>query len=156
MTQRLTRRMAGAALTAAAVGAAAPVRAKTPAAVSRSFWAVTALDAEATAAWYVKAMRLEVTHRLPPPPDAQAVLILDGPLALVEIAGRADALVTPGPTFRRKGLWKAGAFVPDLDAWIAYWTGNGVAFSGPMTGSGLRWVILTTPDNDRIQLFDQA
>jgi catechol 2,3-dioxygenase-like lactoylglutathione lyase family enzyme len=121
---------------------------------AKSFFAITTRDAAPLVAWYTSNFDLTVAHTGKLGEDATLVL-LDGPLATIEIIARRDLPTLPGQPWERTGIFKAGLFVDDLDPWLARWRAAGVTIdAGPFDTDKppLRSVVLLDPDGNNIHV----
>lgn len=122
------------------------------AAQAQSFWAVRSPDAARTADWY--RTHLDLTPDAPVQPEGSGltIIILRGPLAVVEVIQDPAAAAPAG---RSTGLFKAGLVVTGLDAWLARWRAAGVTVvAGPFDDPAGRMAVIRDGDGVTLQVLE--
>lgn len=112
-------------------------------------------DAEAAAAFYVRAFGARETGRQAVPAGVRVVLDLGGVALFVESAPEGAPGVPPAPY---RGLEHLGLAVDDLDATLADLAGKGVALEGPPSSPrpGLRIAFVRAPDGARVEVLERT
>lgn len=125
-------------------------------------FAISTPDPESAARWYREKLGLKVLKQVALP-EAKTIWIVGSDSLMVEIgplfgknAGAEPAKRDPKAIAR--GIFKIGFFVEDLDKTSADLRREGVAFrfaDGSDKELGLRFVIISDPDGNLIQIFER-
>ena len=118
---------------------------------ARTFIAVEVTDIAAAETWYARTFDARQVNTFSRPTFEQR--ILRGEDVIIELVQRLPARPSPG---EGAGIMKAGMVVDDLDARVARWTEQGVAFLGRRIHDDaldLDAILITDPDGNLIQIF---
>jgi catechol 2,3-dioxygenase-like lactoylglutathione lyase family enzyme len=126
-----------------------------------AFFAVSARDAVATAAWYRDRLGFETLREGASPDGKTRFALLRRRDDLIEIVQRAGAIAGPALEDRSFafGLFKVGFWVDDLAGLEAQLRGQGAAFAFGITTpprADYQTFAVTDPDGNVVQFFGQA
>jgi len=128
------------------------------------FSAIIVSDLDSSITWYSSSLGFEVVNKVESTERGFKQSNLKSGNTLLELieldraVSLKDTVSNYSDKMRIIGFFKIGFLVTDFDKWIDRLTNNSVDFSGNVVTdsiTGKRMVIITDPDNNRIQIFEK-